>query len=347
MSEKNLPPSPQRLKKAREKGDVLKSADITSAATFIGALMVLGFTGPHLWAQLHSLWNQALQTIASSLTTASDASAATDRLLTQSAQTLALCVLPITATVLVCAVLSSFFQVGGLLAWQRINPDANRLNPAQGLQRLFSTRSSIDLIKALFKTLLLGSMLWSVIKAFLPQALRLGYASASQLAELTAQLLLQICIWAVVIYAVMAAVDYVHQRHEYLKQHRMSQEDVRQEHKEQQGDPLHHSLRKGLHHEILFNSLADRMQYASAVVHSHQVAVALYYAGPQNLPLIIARGENELATQIKRHATQLLVPTVFDSALAQRLYEDAALDQHIPRHLFKPVAKLMQWAMGD
>jgi type III secretion protein U len=373
MSEKNLPPSQKRLQDARKKGDVAKSGDITSAATFIGALLGLWLTGERTVHMLQDLWGQVmrqiadprfgyepLQSIAGSPRdllkpvqgpgvhqqdgALADAITA---LLINSAQTLVLATLPLIALVLICAVMASFFQVGGLLAWQRLNPDMNRLNPAEGLKRLFSTRSLIDLAKAIVKTLLMASVVWLVIQAFLPQALQLGYAAKAALLALIAAPIFKTCTWAVVIFIVMAGVDYVHQRFEFIKQNRMSKDELRQEHKDQQGDPMHQSLRKSLHFEILFASLSDRMNVATAVVHSHQVAVALYYAGDGELPVVIARGQDELAQQIKRHAQDLLIPFTFDGALAHRLYDEVRLDQYIPKHLFKPVARLLQWAGGD
>jgi type III secretion protein U len=372
MSEKNLPPSQKRLQDARKKGDVAKSGDITSAATFIGALLGLWLTGERTVHMLQNLWGQVirqiadprfgyepLQSIAGSphdllkpvqgpgVHQQDGALAdAITALLINSAQTLVLATLPLIALVLICAVMASFFQVGGLLAWQRLNPDMNRLNPAEGLKRLFSTRSLIDLAKAIVKTLLMASVVWLVIQAFIPQALQLGYAAKAALLALIATPLFKTCTWAVVIFIVMAGVDYVHQRFEFIKQNRMSKDDVRQEHKDQQGDPMHQSMRKSLHFDLLFNSLADHMPYASAVVHSRRVAVALQYQGPDSLPYVIAKGEAELATQIRRLAEELIVPMAFDAVLAEQLYEQAQPFQYVPKHLFKPVAKLLRWAGG-
>ena len=99
--------------------------------------------------------------------------------------------------------------------------------------------------------------------------------------------------------------------------------------------------------EMLFASLQDRVRWSTAVVHSKRVAVALQYLGPEDLPRVLARGEGDMAQQIKRHAIDLLIPTAFEAAIAEQLYEQVAQDAAIPKHLFAPVSKLLRWADGD
>ena len=87
--------------------------------------------------------------------------------------------------------------------------------------------------------------------------------------------------------------------------------------------------------------------WRKAVIHSPRVAVALQYLGETDLPRVIARGEGEVAAQIRRFAGEGLIPTEFEPALAERIYEEVPQDQPIPRALYAPVAKLLRWAQGS
>lgn len=339
---KPLPPTHHRLQEARKKGEVVVSGDITSTAVYLGALLGLWMIGANTFHLLQALWLQAMAGVAGMRLGDSLLP-----LLQTGLTVLAWAVLPMLGLVLVCAVAGAFFQVGGLMAWQRLVPDAKRLNPGEGLKRMFSTRSLVNLAKVLLKTVLLAALLWVVVKGFVSQALQLGYARPAAVLELAAIPMVQTCAWAAVIYIVMSGLDYVHQRFEFMKQHRMSIDEVRREHKDQQGDPLILSKRRGLQFEMMFASLADRIQWSSAVVHSARVAVALQYLGPEDLPRVVARGEGEMAAQIRRQATELLVPMTFEAQMAEQLYAQVPLDEAIPKHLFAPVSALLRWASGE
>jgi type III secretion protein U len=162
-----------------------------------------------------------------------------------------------------------------------------------------------------------------------------------------AHALLAIFSWASVIYVVLAGVDYAHVHYEFIKSLRMSVDDVRRDYKEGQGDPLARGRRRSAYFEMVYAGLADRVAMASAVIHSSRIAVALQYLGERDLPRVIARGENEIAIQMRRFAADALVPIEFDAALAERLYAEVPLNHPIPRTLYGPVAKLLRWAQGD
>jgi len=254
--------------------------------------------------------------------------------------------LPIMAIAAVAGIVGSLAQVGGVAAWERLKPDVNRMNPAQGLQRIFSTRNLINLLKMSLKTMLLAGLMFVIVRGFVDTSLKLGYASPAATMTAAAHMVLVAFGWATVIYALMAAVDYTHEHYEFMKQQRMSIEEVRQEYKEVEGDPVNQSRRRSAHFEAVYASLGDRVRMASAVIHSARTAVALQYLGENDLPRVIARGEGEVAAQIRRFAGEGLVPMEFEPSLAERIYAEVPVDQPIPRSLYAPVARLLRWAQG-
>jgi type III secretion protein U len=342
MEEKDQKPTPKRLRDARKRGEVVFSHDVANSAIFVLVLAALWMSGSLGFSLLKGLWLQA--TSAPMLTRPEENFA---QLLLVTGETFLWGVLPITAVSLVAAVAASFFQVGGLAAWERLKPDVKRLNPAEGFKRLVSTRNLVNLLKMLFKTGLLAALMYVVIRAHVGQALSLGHAHPATIMGAGAQIVLVTFAWAALIYIVMAGVDYAHQHYEFMKQQRMSLDEVRREYKENEGDPINASRRRSAHFEAVYASLADRVRAASAVIHAGSVAVALQYLGEKDLPRVIARGEGDVAAQIRKFAAEGLIPTEFDPQLAQRLYEDVGLDMPISRPLYERVAQLLRWAQGE
>ncbi|MDR6888999.1 MULTISPECIES: EscU/YscU/HrcU family type III secretion system export apparatus switch protein [Variovorax] len=342
MAEKDQDPTPKRLRDARKRGEVVFSTDVASTVVFVVVVVSLWLGGQLIYNLLRELWLHATST---TLLTAPEERFV--ELLLHTGETLVWGTLPVMALAATAGIVGSLFQVGGVAAWERLRPDMNRMNPAEGLARIFSTRNVINLLKMSTKTALLAALLFVVVRGFLDTALKLGYARPEGIMTASAHMVLVAFGWAVLIYAVMAAVDYVHEHHEFMKQQRMSIEEVRQEYKEMEGDPINRSRRRTAHFEAVYASLNDRVRAASAVIHSPRVAVALQYLGETDLPRVIARGEGEVAAQIRRFAGEGLIPTEFEPALAERIYDEVPEDQPIPRALYAPVAKLLRWAQGS
>ncbi len=341
MAEKNHAPTHKRLRDARQRGEVVHSADVASTAVFVVVLAGVWLCGPTLLGLLRDLWEHA--TSARLLTRPDERF---PELLLHAAHVLVSAVVGIAVLGALAGMAGSFFQVGGLMAWERLKPDVSRMNPAQGFQRIFSTRNLVNLLKMVVKTLLLAGLIFVVLRGGVETAVRLGYATPVSMMSVGARLVLVTFAWAAVIYTVMAGVDYATQHYEFIKSLRMSIDEVRREYKDMQGDPTHRARRRSAHFEAVYFPLADRVRAASAVIVANGVAVGLQYLGPDDLPRVIAKGEGELAARIRAIATEALVPMSEDATLAARLLE-IGLDMPIPRPLYAPVARLLRWAGGE
>ncbi len=341
MTIKDQKPTPRRLREARKRGDVVHSAEVASTTVFVVVVVALWLLGATTFGLLRELW---LHATSNELLTRPD-----DRfveLMHHTVRVLLWTALPVTGLAGLAGIAGSFFQVGGLLAFERIKPDVSRLDPMRGLARIFSTRNLFNLLKTLAKTVLLATLVGATIRGLLDTALALGHLRPDGIMAVGARALLGLFGWAAAIYAALAAIDYVHVRHETMKGLRMSIDEVRREHKDAEGDPMTRARRRGAQLEAVYASLADRVAAASAVIHSGRVAIALQYLGERDLPRVIARGENEMAQRIRELAADALVPLAQDAALAGRLFDEVPLDQPIPRALYAPVAKLLRWAQG-
>jgi len=252
----------------------------------------------------------------------------------------------IVAAGLLAGLLAGFVQVGGVLAWSRLVPQLSRLNPAEGLKNMWSMRNLVNLAKMLLKTVLLAATLGWLIVESLDPSVQSGFTRPMSILALIVKLLMLLFGWAALIYIVMALIDIVHQRHEFNQKMKMSIEEVRREHKEDEGDPHIEAKRRQLAREAQFSSLQDRIGFASVVVYSSSVAVALYYGGIGTLPWVLARGEGEAAERIVRLARDALRPPLANAGLAHALYDRTPEKGTIQQQHFREVAQLLKWATG-
>ncbi|MBJ9615515.1 EscU/YscU/HrcU family type III secretion system export apparatus switch protein [Burkholderia multivorans] len=341
MSEKNQPPTAKRLREAREKGDVPKSAETISSAFFVGVCVALAVGVGTLFARLQALFRLVFDAVG-----AADPSARIAALIDAAARDWATLSAQIVAAGLLLGVLAGFVQVGGVMAWSRLVPQLSRLNPAEVLKNLWSLRNLVNLAKMLLKTALLVATLGWLIVESLDPSVQSGFTRPMSILALIVKLLMLLFGWAALIYVVMALIDIVHQRHEFNRKMKMSIDEVRREHKEDEGDPHIEAKRRQLAREVQFASLPDRIGFASVVVYSPRVAVALHYGGIGTLPWVLARGEGDAAERIVRLARDALRPTLANVGLAQALYDTTPENGTIQPQHFREVAQLLKWATG-
>ncbi|MDY7510336.1 EscU/YscU/HrcU family type III secretion system export apparatus switch protein [Ralstonia wenshanensis] len=342
MSEKQHKPTQRRLEDARREGEVVRSTDVTSALVFIGMLVLLWQGGPWLLERMRGLLIQNVTAVAQ----ARDPTAAVRQALVSAGAEWILLSAAVLVLVTVLAVLGAFAQVGGMFAPKRLTPQMSRLNPGEGIQRMFSVRNLIGLAIMLFKVACLALTLFVVIRGSLALPLQAGYGRPAAILAVVAHLVLVLFGWAAVVYVLMAALDYWHVRFEFFKKNRMSTEELRREHRELQGDPHIVGRRRQLALEVQYSALEDRMRIATAIVFSARHAVALYYPGDGTLPMVIAKGSGESVQRIRQMAESHLVPTAANAGLAERLHDTVPMDTTIDRTLFRDVAALLRWAEG-
>lgn len=341
MAEKTHQATARRLREARRQGEVARSADVITTVQFIALLALIAGAGPFALDQLHQLLDAAQQAIA-----AHDPGEQIGAVLGAVSHVLLLVFVALGVAVALTGIIAGIVQVGGLMAWARLTPQLSRLNPAAGLKRIVSMRALIDLAKLIGKTIAVGLILYAVIRGSIGAAVEAGFTTPAQILALTGRMLSMLFGWAAVVYAAIAALDLIHQRWEFARNHRMSTDELRRETREMEGDPHVSSRRTQLAREAQFASMQDVLRGASVVICSSRVAVALHYAGEPTLPRVIAKGEGEAAARIRAVAEELLRPVVANTGLAEKLYEQVALNRYIDRGHFREVADALRWASG-
>jgi type III secretion protein U len=340
MSEKTEKATAKKLVDARKKGEVAKSKDVTSTAVFVVLLGLLWLAGDAFMAAIQALMELAIDAPAQV-----GAGKPWPLLFEQLARDAARVVVPVLATALVAAVLAGYAQVRGVFSVEPMQFKPERLNPAEGLKNLFSTRQLFELLKLVAKTAALGVALFFVVRAGLPGTVRTVYAEPAAAGLVGWKLLLWLFSVAAVIYAVMSIADLGLQIFEFLKRQRMSKDEVRREQRDSDGDPHVRGRRRQMARELATGSGGAPLAKASVVLaNPTHVAVAIWYErGLTELPVVIAKGLNAQAQAIKREARSLQVPIVENPALARQLFADVALNEPIEEAHFEAVAEVLRW----
>lgn len=337
-----------KLKKAKEKGQVSKSADLVSAVVFTVAVVFLTWQG---WQSVRGQFrfDQALLTQVSML----DAGGALHwPLLSQAVQNTLSALAPFFGAIMLAAIVANLMQTGPVLSAEPLKMDFDRINPVNGLKKLFSMRTLFDTFRACVKLVLLGWVAYAALKSLAPQFYGLSGLSPVGYVRTLLDDMSSLGLKMALILGLIALLDVMFSRREFAKKMRMSHREVKDETKHRDGDPRIRARLRELRREMLKRSLAVKNTRKADVIVTNptHVAVALRYEhGKMDSPQLVAKGAGQMAAVMRQIAAKHHIPVVRSPALARRLYREMDVDQHVPPWLFAEVARIVVWvfAMRD
>lgn len=338
---KTEPPTQKRLRDLRKKGQVARSPDVSATVAVVAGVIFFAVGGSYLLDRLKGILDQAARADFNSLSEPQVLLQWTQDVLT----TAAWLVLPFVAILVAVTALAGFLQVGSVFSLEQIKPQLSRLNPVEGIRRLFSLRNLVELLKLIVKSVVLAVVVALLVRHFLPTLLRSHWLQVGSIMPLALRFF-EVLAWsALACFIAIAAFDVWFQNWDYRRRNRMSIEEVRREYKEMEGDPHIRGRRRQLHREVNTSNMLQNVRKAKVVVvNPTHVAVALYYEpGETELPVVVAKGEGDLAQQIRRIAEEEGIPILRNVDLARRLQASAPVDQYIPDELIEPVAAVLRW----
>ena len=340
--EKTEQPSEKKLRDARQKGQVAKSADFTGVAVMTAALAALALSGATGASELmrfteHTARFGALEGVA--------LSPAGQLLLGLSVAARVL--LPLLVTVFVVAALIAYLQVGPAFTTKPLVPDASRLNIANGLKQMWSVDRLVDLVKNVARLsimFIIAGVTYDVTLGAMLQTSRGSLWTSLQVLGSAAVQQVQFLLLAL---AAFGIADLVWQRHSHTKKLMMSKQDVKEEYKQSEGDPHVRAARKRMHQELAQGAGLRRVRDADAVVvnPTHVAAAIRYREDEAEAPRIVAAGRGDAARAIRREAVRRGIPIVRNVELARAL-ADVELEAQIPDDLYEAVAEVLQFVYG-
>ncbi|MAM87973.1 MAG: EscU/YscU/HrcU family type III secretion system export apparatus switch protein [unclassified Hahellaceae] len=334
-------PTPKRLRDAREDGQVSKSQDLSKTLTLLVWFGLLAALMPFLYRQISQVFELVFAAIAQ------PRSLELDALLMEVVSRLTLAMVPLMLTGAIATICIEFIQVGPLLAWKKAVPKLDSLNPAEGIKRMFSMKNIVEVLKAMVKTVVVAWVIYMVARAFLAELIMLVRAdSPLTIFMFYESAILIIVSTLVVCFLFVSILDVAYQHYEFIKGLMMSMRDIKQEHKDSEGDPMIKGQRRELHQEwSQENQLASTRRSSAVVVNPTHIAVALQYTPDvTDLPIVVAKGEGYMAREIRQAAEQAGVPIVQNITLARGLFADVEIEHFITSEYFEPVAEVLRWA---
>jgi flagellar biosynthetic protein FlhB len=337
--EKTEAPTAKKKKESRKEGQVPRTQELGSWATLMAFALLLDFAAGRELRSLQELMGQALRTAEHPTPQAAL------ELLGQGLRHVLVVLVVLGTVVMLIGVLSALAQGGFYLATKAVQPKLSKLNPVPGAKRMFGPTALWELSKTLVKSLVVALICFTGIKTVIPlvgglvplsATLTVAHGEISTLLRTTA-----------VAGLVMAAADYAFQRKKVGKQVRMTKQEVKQEHKQTEGDPLVKSaIRSRQLAAARSRMMADVDTADVLLVNPTHVAVALRYDPAKGAPRVVAKGAGAVAAKIRERAATAEVPLVRDVPLTRALYGSCTVGQEIPAELFAAVAQVLAFVIG-
>jgi len=338
--EKTEAPTPKKIEDAKKEGNVPKSQDTSAVVALMAAAAALWFMLPYITEQLGAIMRNYFSFIGQELTHET-----LHEFLIVSLLQLVPIVLVIAIPVIIAGLLGGWMQFGFVYTTKPLVPDLKKIDPIRGLKQLISLKKVIEGAKitlkvaAVFGVALL--IAWRVLKELPTVTL---FRLPEQLRWLVENLLI-IILWMIALLFVMAVIDLIFVRYNYLKQLRMSKQEIKDEYKNMDGDPqIKAKIRQKQMEMARGRMLADVASADVVVTNPTHYAVALrYIEGKDNAPRVVAKGADHLAFKIREVAMENLVQIVENPPLARELYRVCDIGQTIPDHLFQAVAEVLAY----
>ncbi len=343
-SDKTEEPSEQKLQDARKKGQVCKSQDATSTLLLGVTAATLGATGAGLFRTLSEFtrvwWNQITGIVDNPL---GERYFMGD--VVYSMATFFKVLIPLFAVGFLFAIVGNIAQIKFIFSTEVLMPKLSKISPIEGFKKIFSVKSLTELLKQVAKLLVIGLIVYNVLKENIPI---LSFAVDWNLYETTHLLkaIIQKIITNVLVgMFVLSILDYIIQRKQYMKQMKMSMQELKDEYKNTEGNPQVKGKIKQMMRQASQGRMMGEVAGASAVVtNPTHLAVAIRYKqGEDQAPVVVAKGENLNAVKIKSLAEDSEVPIVENVELARALFGAAEVGQPIPPDLYKATAELLAY----
>ena len=340
-SSKTEEPTPRKLEDAHKKGDVVKSQEVGNWAMIAASTLAVAlFAGPIMLNMTEGLRGFMENTHDIRI----DPATLHVVLKNLAADIAKLLAIPLTILV-IAAIGSNMVQHRPVLTLEKLKPKFEKINPIMGLKQKFSLKTIAELIKNIGKLLVVGFAVALVVwpeRDILTQVMTL---ELTQLLQVTENIALRMLVAVLSVMALIALADYAYQRWETLKKLRMSVQDIRDEHKDTEGDPMIKARIRQLRMERSRTRMMAAVPEATVVVtNPTHFAVALKYEHEEmDAPIVVAKGADLVAKRIRDLATENNIPIVENPSLARGLFAAAEIDEPIPLEHYKAVAEVISY----
>lgn len=340
--EKTEKATPKKRSDARKKGQVLKSQDVSAAALLLIMFAFMFFYAELIYDRLFSIMKDFF---INDITIDSITSEIALEIYLEMLMQMGIMVLPVMVIAMLAGIAANFFQFGLLFTTQTLKIDLKKMDPIKGIKKIISMRALINLVKSLLKVTFIGTATAAVIIIFLEDILTLGFHTPAEILSTVAFLSGLMGLVAAVMLILIAVIDYFYERFEFEKNLKMSKQDIKDEHKNAEGDPLIKSKIRQRQREMAMRRMMQEVPNADVVItNPTHFAIALKYdEDSMDAPRVVAKGTDFIAQKIKLIAKENDVIMVENRPLARAMYDQVEIGDQVPEEFFKAVAEVLAY----
>lgn len=337
--EKTLPASQHKIQKAREEGNIAKSQDLSAAWSLLVALAACYYLGPATFKALLEMMHYYFSNI--SHLEINESTVANVLLGVVWSTTLA--AWPIVLLLMIAGLVMNILQVGFLFSPKSLIPKFSRLNPISGMQRFFTVRSAVELLKSILKLVLVGAVVYWTVKGRWEEIVLAAYLTPIGATVALAKLVVVVWFRVVVAMLVLGILDYGFQKWQYGQDLRMTVQEAKEEAKQFEGDPRIKQRIRQIQRQMATKRMMAEVPKADVIITNPvRFAVALRYdVANMQAPVVIAKGARIMARRIREIAEENNVPIVEKPELARALFKNIEVGQSVPENLFRAVAEVL------
>ena len=335
--------TPKRRQEARKKGEVGKSRELPSIAVLSAGVVYLYFSTERMTSSLGRTIERTFQSIPA--LKFSDMKMV--EMVRQSLGDFLWLLLPMMLVLFVVALLANVLQTGLVWSVEPLAPKASKIDPIKGLGRIFAKRTLVELGKSIFKIIIVGWAAFSTLRDEISRLLPLLYQEKIQIISLLGEASFKVIVRCCWIIAILAILDYLYQRWEFEQKLKMTKQEVKDEFKQTEGDPMVKGKIRAAQREMARRRMMEEVPKADVVItNPTHLSIALKYdVETMSSPMIVAKGANRIAFRIREVAAENGVPLVENKPLAQNLYK-LELGDKIPSEFYQAVAEILAYVYG-
>lgn len=342
MSDRTEEPTPRKLEEARKEGQTVKSVELNAAAALLVGTWLIGGPGRQISTDLQGLLANALSHLPQNVT---DSGAWVSQLIFSDVLRVGFDLLIFLFGMALTGIIVTVAQTGPMFAQKRLGFDFNKVNPLTGFKRMFSGQGVMEFLKALIKLLVVGYVAYDYLMSRATQLMMLGQMSFLSGIGAWMQFASEMITRVAGVYLVVAFADYFYQRQTFMKSMKMSKEEIKEESRKTEGDPLIKSRIRNQQRRFARMRMMSNVKKADVVItNPTHLALAIQYdQATMKAPKVLAKGADFVALQIKKIAAENNVPVIENKPLARGLYGVVEIDQEIPADFYVAIAEILAY----
>jgi len=342
--EKTEPATPRRREEARKKGQVAKSGEVGTALMVLAAFLLVNALGQYMGRQLQ----ETLQYFLENMAYWNGDIPGFQQMFLFGISKVGLTVAPLLLGFLLVGVLSQVMQVGFFMTGEGLTPKFSRINPIEGFKRIFSKRALVEFVKSLAKVALVAYLVYGQVRKNLDWLSQTSLFSLGDSISLMTGSIYRMGLQVGLFLLVIAAADYWWQRREFENSIKMSKEEIKEEYKQMEGDPLIRSKIRQRQRQMATQRMMQAIPTADVIITNptHYAIAISYEPSKMGAPQVVAKGMGLVAQRIKEEGKKHNIATVENPELAQALYKTTEIGQEIPAHLYPAVAEVLAFVYG-